>query len=190
MRAERLILLLVLVLSTPPRLFSNTSDRADDMPQMVVQLGHSSFVMAVALSPDDRFVLSGGGDSKARLWDTSTGAEIRRFEGNRGNISSVAFSPDGRHIISSSKDRTIRACKVTIEGTEMNNNIDFTDQTSINGDGWMCGAEGELLLWIPPPHRSSLIRPSDVWIVCEHETRLDFSSFMHGSNWATCYNLS
>ena len=98
------MLYLVLVLSTPPQLFSNTSDRADDVPQMVVQLGHSGFVMAVALSPDDRFVLSGGGDSKARLWDTFTGAEIRRFEGHTGNISSVAFSPDGRRVLTGGSD--------------------------------------------------------------------------------------
>jgi WD40 repeat protein len=71
---------------------------------MVVQLGHSGFVFAVAFSPDNRFVLSGGGDGKARLWDAITGAEIRRFQGHTANVSSVAFSPDGQRVLTGSKD--------------------------------------------------------------------------------------
>jgi WD40 repeat protein/uncharacterized caspase-like protein len=105
-----------------PQLFPssqiNATDR-DENPQMVVQLGHSGFVFAVAFSPDNRFVLSGAGDNKARLWDTRTGAEIRRFEGHTANVSCVAFSPDGRYVLTGStdnldsKDHTARLWDIT-----------------------------------------------------------------------------
>ena len=109
MRVRSLILCPVIFFGAVLQLFPafasiHASDHEDDKPQMVVQLGHSAFVFAVALSPDNRFVLSGGGDSKARLWDTFTGAEIRRFEGHTASISSVAFSPDGRRVLTGGMD--------------------------------------------------------------------------------------
>jgi len=38
---------------------------------------------------------SGSGDHAARLWDTATGREIRRFEGS----SQIMFSPDGNFVL-------------------------------------------------------------------------------------------
>ena len=73
--------------------------------RLVVQLGHSLVVQSVAFSPDGRYVLTGGDDT--RLWDVATGAELRKFE-HYDRIVSVAFSPDGRHIFAGSDDGTAR----------------------------------------------------------------------------------
>ena len=64
--------------------------------------------------------------------------------------------------------------------------VDFTDCSIINEEGWICGSNGELLVWIPLIHRAHLHRPSNVWVTGEHETRMDLSTFIHGYNWATC----
>src|ERR1022692_4677181 len=80
--------------------------------ELKLQLGHSSMVNSVALSPDSRWVLTGG-DSTARLWDVSSGREIRRFEGHSGYVSSVAFSPDGRSVLTGSGDHTARLWDVS-----------------------------------------------------------------------------
>jgi WD40 repeat protein len=48
-----------------------------DRPQLVVQLGHLDEVNSVAFSPDGRLILTGSRDKTARLWETSTGREIR-----------------------------------------------------------------------------------------------------------------
>lgn len=57
---------------------------------------------SVAFSPDGKYALSGGsatlGDS-LKLWDVSSGSEIRTFEGGPSSISSVAFSPDGKYVL-------------------------------------------------------------------------------------------
>ena len=52
--------------------------------------------------------LSGGGAKTLRLWDATTGAEIRQFAGLTSSVRSVAFSPDGRFALSGSSDKTLR----------------------------------------------------------------------------------
>jgi hypothetical protein len=43
-----------------------------------------------------------------KLWDVSSGAEIRTFKGHIQSVNSVAFSPDGRYVFSGSSDRTLK----------------------------------------------------------------------------------
>ncbi|KAH9055550.1 hypothetical protein EDB87DRAFT_1640248 [Lactarius vividus] len=85
-------------------------------------------------------------------------------------------------------DGTIRMLNATTRSTETTSHVDFTDYSTINRDGWICGSNGELLMWIPPPHRAHLHRPSNIWVAGEYETRLDLSTFVHWQNWTTCIN--
>jgi WD40 repeat protein/uncharacterized caspase-like protein len=66
------------------------------------------WVFSVAFSRDGRKVLTGSGDSTARMWDVETGKELRRFEGNSAEVTSVVFSPDGHRVLTGSADRTVR----------------------------------------------------------------------------------
>jgi hypothetical protein len=61
------------------------------------------------------------------------------------------------------------------------------DKFPINSDGWMYGEDGELLLWIPPIHRPYFHRSNTTWVAGKDRTEVDFSKFVHGSNWATVY---
>ena len=64
------------------------------------------WVQSVALSFDGRFVISGGGDSRAILWSVSNGTRVHTFE-HDGPLSRAVFSNDGRMLITVSSPQTI-----------------------------------------------------------------------------------
>jgi WD40 repeat protein len=77
-------------------------------PQLFIQLGHSQIIKAVVASADGRFIITGGLDRTARLWDAATGAELKVFTGHAGDVTALAFSPDSRFALSASQDNTAR----------------------------------------------------------------------------------
>jgi WD40 repeat protein len=52
------------------------------------------------VTPDGKYVVSGGVDETVRLWDLATRKEARRFTGHESWVSSVAVTPDGKYVVS------------------------------------------------------------------------------------------
>jgi hypothetical protein len=65
-------------------------------------------VTSVAFSPDDARILTGSGDSTAKVWDARTGTPQLELKGHTGAVTSVAFSPDGARVVTGSLDQTAR----------------------------------------------------------------------------------
>jgi WD40 repeat protein len=142
--------------------------------------GHTGRVFCVAFSPDGQCIASASEDHTIRLWDAPMGALARPFLRYTKSVDSIVSSPD----ITASRDRTISLKKLRIEDVEK---VDFMNKFLINNDGWMCGPEGELLLWIPQIHRPYFHRSNTIWIAGRYETWLDLANFVHESNWVTVY---
>jgi len=66
------------------------------------------WVLAVDLSPDGRFALSGGETGTLHLWDVGSGKEVGRLIGHTAEVRAVAFSPDGKRALSGGFDGTAR----------------------------------------------------------------------------------
>lgn len=90
-----------LMLALPPLLFAQE-------PEVIVQQGHSNIVRSVDFSPDGKYIVSGGADKRAILWDARTGLELKRLVGHNEQVYCVKFSPDGKIIATSSFDAIIR----------------------------------------------------------------------------------
>jgi WD40 repeat protein len=68
----------------------------------------SSGVSAVAFSPDNKILASGGADKTVRLWSPGDGKELKNIGSHKESVYGVAFSPNGQLLASSSKDTTIK----------------------------------------------------------------------------------
>ncbi|KAJ7105673.1 hypothetical protein C8R44DRAFT_681454, partial [Mycena epipterygia] len=108
--------------------------------------GHQDKIRSITFSPEGRYFVSTSEDGTARLWDTQALTNNRLGARNVSNAQPHTESPK----------------------------VAFTDESTIDDDGWIRGPEDELLIWIPEPHRLGLHRPSKVWITGpgRRETRL------------------
>ncbi len=78
-------------------------------PCMAQLKGHSSWVLALAVSPDARTVVSGGLDDRIIIWDLLSGqARLVINDAHSKPINSLAISPDGQFLVSGSDDDTIK----------------------------------------------------------------------------------
>ena len=61
-----------------------------------VRFNHGTTIEQVAYSPDGRFLASLGVDGVVRLWNSSTGCEIRQVGPSDERFASMSFQPDGK----------------------------------------------------------------------------------------------
>jgi hypothetical protein len=68
----------------------------------LLELSGTGRAAALAAAPPDEngrvWLLTGGDQKNAQLWDAATGQRIRNFEGHAGEVTAVAISPDRRFI--------------------------------------------------------------------------------------------
>jgi WD40 repeat protein len=75
-----------------------------DKPELILQTGHTKSANAVAFSPDNRWLASGGKDNVIKIWDLANGNVLRTLYGHTSNVNTLAVSPDGKLLASGSGD--------------------------------------------------------------------------------------
>jgi WD40 repeat protein len=92
-----------------------TADMKDDSlpPGAIVRLGalrlqHVGNISNLLFTRDGTGLISAGSEPVVRLWDPSTGKEVRRFVGHQAPVYSIALSPDSKMLASGGEDQTIR----------------------------------------------------------------------------------
>jgi WD40 repeat protein len=70
---------------------------------VAVLRGHRDAVLAVAFSPDDRLIATGGPGGALRLWDPRQQIEVANFEIGQ-SVGGLAFSPSGNELAYTTAD--------------------------------------------------------------------------------------
>ncbi|MDJ0774572.1 MAG: AAA-like domain-containing protein [Mastigocoleus sp. MO_167.B18] len=106
----------------------------------------------VNVSPNGKFIATGGSDNLVRIWDIK-GNLIHTLKGHSGEIWNVRFSPDGKTLASCSRDGTIKFWNVE-DGkflkTILAHNNTWVRSISFSPDGKIIassGSRGWLKLW-------------------------------------------
>src|SRR5882757_292991 len=81
---------------------------AQEEIETVIQRGHELAVVSVAAGLDSNYVVTGSRDKSAKLWELSTGREVRSFLGHDFSVTSVDISHDGKYLLTGSNDETAR----------------------------------------------------------------------------------
>jgi len=121
-----------------------------DQTEIFVQSGHSGSVSSVAISPDGKYALSSSKSMK--LWDITTGREIRTFEGHSRPITSVAFSPSSKLALSGSLDNTLKLWDITTGKNlkTFSGHTDVVESVAYSHDGAYAlsgSKDGNVKLW-------------------------------------------
>ena len=67
------------------------------------------------------------------------------------------------------------------------------DEWYIDADGWLWDSHREdakILFWVPKGDREFFWYPRNTAVIHKHVTKIDFSRFVHGENWAQCAMVS
>lgn len=68
--------------------------------ETIIQTGHYASIRAVAFSPDGKLAATGSADKTIKLWEVTTGREIRSYLGSVGTVHQLAFGPEGKQLAS------------------------------------------------------------------------------------------
>lgn len=73
------------------------------------QQGHAYPPTALAYSPEGQTIVTGGEDSRVKLWNVASGFCFVTFTEHSAPVTAVQFAQSGQVVVSASKDGTVRA---------------------------------------------------------------------------------
>jgi WD40 repeat protein len=107
--------------------------------------GHSSWVFALAASPDGQTLVSGGLDDRIIVWDLLSGDRDKILSGHTKPINGLAITPNGKTVISCSDDISIKFWRLSTGNLERSLSVHTRDINAIavspDGQFLLSGAE-------------------------------------------------
>ncbi len=111
--------------------------------------GHSSWVLALATSPDGQTLVSGGLDDRIIVWDLLSGDADKILKGHTKPINGLAITSNGKTVVSCSDDISIKFWQLSTGNLERSLSVHTRDINSIavspDGQFLVSGAEDRTL---------------------------------------------
>lgn len=76
------------------------------------QIARAGNAVALATSPDGKWLVSGGDDSQATVWDLATGEIVEALPGNFGTMYAIQFSANGELLATANMTGTVKVWRV------------------------------------------------------------------------------
>ena len=76
--------------------------------------GHANCVLCMALTSDNKTLITGSNDCTVRVWDLATGECRQTLTGHTGLVYCMALTTDNRTLITGSWDHTVRVWEPSI----------------------------------------------------------------------------
>lgn len=138
-------------------------------------------IEAIAVSPDDRYVVSGSRDQLIRLWDLQQRSLLKVLRGHDGRIPVVAFSHDSQYFASGGLNAkviewSVKSLSAVAEHDGHRDKIEALayspdDRYLVSGD-----KSGSARLWPRIPTRSVSLRKAPTWFAITDAGRIVGSS--------------
>ncbi|KAI4886380.1 hypothetical protein NFI96_017698, partial [Prochilodus magdalenae] len=135
-------------------------------------ISHTRSVETVSFSVDGKWLVSGGWDNTAVLWDTQTGLKLRELLGHSAAVQSSAFSTNSQFLATGSWDRSVKVWGihsdeevVTLEGHQGNVAcLCFSTTGMLASGSW----DGTVRVWSPQKQMCLFVLGGGerVWVRC------------------------
>ncbi len=113
---------------------------------VAVREGRIARIQKVLFSPDAALVAAASEDGTIKLWDVTTGREIRRLVGDE-----LVFSPDGRWLASGGGNNPVKIWEITTgkETSTLSERSKKATPVTFSLDGRLlaCSREGVIIIW-------------------------------------------
>ena len=70
--------------------------------------GHTELISSVAITSDNKYIVSGGRDKTVRIWNLKDKTQEAVLQGHTASVNSVAITSDNKYIVSGGWDDTVR----------------------------------------------------------------------------------
>ncbi|MBS1731604.1 MAG: caspase family protein [Bacteroidetes bacterium] len=71
-------------------------------PELMIPRGHAEGISDITISPNDKWLASGSSDKSVRIWDATSGRELKAYENFPNWVYSVMFSNDSKLLVAGS----------------------------------------------------------------------------------------
>ena len=146
------------------------SDSSDQTKPRIVRWDHLAEVSAVAISPNEQWIVSGDTAGQLKVWNAKTGELIRTHTNHTKRIQQIQFSKSGRRLFTASSDNSIGQWDFAT-GRELTSEVlkhpegvlamDVSDDAQ-----WLCSTceDGQLRIWdLQRDQVVKTIRPIGEW---------------------------